>query len=174
MPVEIDPEGIAPKALPEDTSGIGEDGMPLNPKEPAVQFIPQGKDPNNGDAKVELGEVGGVPKFVGLGKEELMKYANDPFWVRLRWILFILFWLIWLAMLVGAIVIIVLAPKCSGNTKATANVVKDGPYYQIHLNSFTNNPNKLQGICTYSKSQIMFLSIVTLRGNDIRFSTVKC
>lgn len=50
----------------------------------------------------------------GMSKEELMKFANDPFWVRLRWALFILFWLLWAAMLAGAITIIVLAPKCSG------------------------------------------------------------
>lgn len=49
----------------------------------------------------------------GLGKEELMKFANDPFWIRLRWALFIFFWLLWAAMLAGAIAIIVMAPKCS-------------------------------------------------------------
>lgn len=65
----------------------------------------------NGDAKLDIGEVNSA--FVGMSKEELMKYANDPFWVRLRLILFIAFWLLWLAMLVGAIVIIVVAPKCS-------------------------------------------------------------
>lgn len=46
-------------------------------------------------------------------KEELMKYANDPFWIRLRWIFFTLFWLTWVAMLVGAILIIINAPKCA-------------------------------------------------------------
>ena len=46
-------------------------------------------------------------------KEELMKYANDPFWVRLRWIFFIGFWLVWLGMLVGAVLIIIDAPKCA-------------------------------------------------------------
>lgn len=46
-------------------------------------------------------------------KEELMKYANDPFWVRLRWIFFIGFWAIWAAMLICAILIIVDAPKCA-------------------------------------------------------------
>lgn len=50
--------------------------------------------------------------FVGLTKEELMKYANDPFWVRLRWFLFITFWLLWGVMLLGAILIILAAPKC--------------------------------------------------------------
>lgn len=49
----------------------------------------------------------------GMSKEELMKFANDPFWVRLRWALFILFWLLWAAMLAGAVAIIVMAPKCS-------------------------------------------------------------
>lgn len=46
-------------------------------------------------------------------KEELMRYANDPFWVRLRWIFFILFWGLWIAMLVGAILIIIGSPKCA-------------------------------------------------------------
>lgn len=47
-----------------------------------------------------------------MGKEELMKFANDPFWVRLRWFLFISFWVLWVAMLAGAIAIILMAPKC--------------------------------------------------------------
>ncbi|XP_057656247.1 4F2 cell-surface antigen heavy chain isoform X1 [Diorhabda carinulata] len=64
----------------------------------------------NGDAKLDIVE----PKdnFGGMTKEELMKYANDPFWVRLRWFLFITFWILWAAMLVGAIMIIYAAPKC--------------------------------------------------------------
>lgn len=41
-----------------------------------------------------------------------MKYANDPFWVRLRLFLFVLFWVVWIAMLVGAIVIVAFAPGC--------------------------------------------------------------
>lgn len=48
-----------------------------------------------------------------MSKEELMKYANDPFWVRLRWLFFVLFWGLWIAMLVGAILIIIGAPKCA-------------------------------------------------------------
>lgn len=64
----------------------------------------------NGDAKLDIGEIRSA--FVGMGKEELMKFANDPFWVRLRWFLFILFWLLWAGMLIGAIMIIYAAPKC--------------------------------------------------------------
>lgn len=46
-------------------------------------------------------------------KEELLKFAEDPFWIRMRWTLFILFWLLWAAMLLGAVLIILKAPKCS-------------------------------------------------------------
>lgn len=59
----------------------------------------------------DLGDL--KSEFVGMGKEELMKFANDPFWVRLRWILFVGFWLLWAGMLVGAVLIIVAAPKCA-------------------------------------------------------------
>lgn len=65
----------------------------------------------NGDAKIDIEMVKAV--LSGMGKEELMKFANDPFWIRLRWALFVVFWLIWAAMLAGAIAIIVMAPKCS-------------------------------------------------------------
>jgi len=71
-----------------------------------VKFISE-----NGDAKIDIEMVKEV--LSGMGKEELMKFANDPFWIRLRWALFIIFWLIWAAMLAGAIAIIVMAPKCS-------------------------------------------------------------
>lgn len=71
-----------------------------------MKFIPE-----NGDAKIDIGPV--KQSLSGMGKAELMKYANDPFWIRLRWFLFVAFWLLWAAMLAGAIAIIVMAPKCS-------------------------------------------------------------
>ncbi|XP_076637596.1 CD98 heavy chain [Colletes latitarsis] len=71
-----------------------------------VKFISE-----NGDAKIDIETV--KQALSGMGKEELMKFANDPFWVKLRWFLFITFWLLWLAMLAGAIAIVVMAPKCS-------------------------------------------------------------
>lgn len=79
-----------------------------------IKFVPSsGADSNtNGDAKIEVGSAAATTASGGLRKEDLLKFANDPFWVRLRWLLFILFWLTWLAMLVGAIYIVVVAPKC--------------------------------------------------------------
>ncbi|XP_076763343.1 CD98 heavy chain [Xylocopa sonorina] len=71
-----------------------------------VKFISE-----NGDTKIDIESV--KQALSGMGKEELMKFANDPFWIRLRWFLFITFWLIWLAMLAGATAIVVMAPKCT-------------------------------------------------------------
>lgn len=48
-----------------------------------------------------------------MGKEELMEFANSPFWIKLRWFLFISFWVLWFAMLAGAIAIVIMAPKCA-------------------------------------------------------------
>lgn len=61
----------------------------------------------------------------GLSKEELMKYANQPFWVRLRNILFATFWLVWFSILVAAIGYVVNSPNCvklaSASPMAAAN-----------------------------------------------------
>ncbi|KAG5672183.1 hypothetical protein PVAND_002333 [Polypedilum vanderplanki] len=92
-----------------------------------VKFIPSDQN-QNGDAKIEI-ENGGEKTFTGMTKEELMKYANDPFWIKLRWFLFVLFWLAWIGMLVGAIAIIVLAPKCAAPTPLVW--YKKGPLAKI-------------------------------------------
>nr|XP_002120584.1 4F2 cell-surface antigen heavy chain [Ciona intestinalis] len=68
----------------------------------------------NPEVKVELlkKEEPEKDRFTGLKKEELLAISNEPKWVRARWVLFILFWLVWIAMLVGAILIVVNAPRC--------------------------------------------------------------
>lgn len=75
-------------------------------------------------------------------KEELMKYANDPFWVKLRWLLFILFWAMWIAMLVGAIAIIVYAPKCAAPTPLVW--WKKGPLITINGNEDAEEISKIK------------------------------
>ncbi|XP_014470018.1 PREDICTED: neutral and basic amino acid transport protein rBAT-like isoform X2 [Dinoponera quadriceps] len=93
-------EGAQERMLKEDSA------QKITTKESTeVKFISE-----NGDAKIDIGVVN---QASAMGKEELMKFVNDPFWVKLRWALFIGFWLLWAAMLAGAIAIIVMAPKCS-------------------------------------------------------------
>ena len=86
----------------------------------------------------------GEKAFTGLGKEELKRYAEDPFWVRLRWILFILFWVGWLAMLVSAIVIIVLAPRCP--TRPDLKWYNTDVAYNIYAKSFFDGDKDQDGL----------------------------
>ncbi|KAK8748545.1 hypothetical protein OTU49_015848 [Cherax quadricarinatus] len=107
-----------------------EDGtkVPLTSDGPEVKFT--SNDPPNGDAKIDIPLA---PTFSGLTKEELMKYSNDPFWVRLRWALFIVFWLGWVAMLVLAIVIIIQAPRCA--PKETLDWIQESAMIQYDVNN---------------------------------------
>lgn len=74
-----------------------------------------------------------------------MKFVNDPFWVRLRWILFIGFWLLWAAMLAGAIAIIVMAPKCS--VPEPKKLWEESPIVQLDMSdSPTGHLNQLEPI----------------------------
>ncbi|XP_069821481.1 amino acid transporter heavy chain SLC3A2 [Dendropsophus ebraccatus] len=88
----------------------------------------------NGVVKVKLedeDEEGGrrAVKFTGLSKEELLKVAGTPGWVRARWALLVLFWLGWAGMLAGAVVIIVQAPRC--RPLPAMEWWNKGPLYQI-------------------------------------------
>ncbi|XP_065562925.1 probable maltase [Artemia franciscana] len=125
----------APVATAEDDSLDTDDSKQVLGREPKVKYEPA----KNGVTVVDIENSGSG--FAGLGKEELMKIANQPFWVRLRWTLFILFWLSWIGMIAGAIGIIVITPKCSPRP-----VWQKYPVYQVFSKSyqdtdFTSRPN---------------------------------
>jgi len=93
--------------------------QPLNKQadaQPAVGFIPAGK---NGDARIEIPKGRSAAGVVGLTKEQLQEYINDPFWQRLRTALLILFWIVWLGLLIAAIAIAALAPRCASAVNET-------------------------------------------------------
>lgn len=96
----------------------------LTQKDVEVKFVSE----KNGDARIDM-EVESQQTFSGMTKEELMKFANDPFWVRLRWFLFVLFWGLWVAMLLGAVYIIMDAPKCAAPVPLTW--YQEGPLLTI-------------------------------------------
>ncbi|GAB0088716.1 4F2 cell-surface antigen heavy chain [Sergentomyia squamirostris] len=102
--VDMSEEGADERML-----GVGEEEQQNLAKKEEVKFI--SGDQQNGDAKIDIGAIDKT--FTGLTKEELMKFANDPFWIRLRWFLFICFWGLWAGMLIGAVMIIIYAPKCA-------------------------------------------------------------
>ncbi|KAM4721373.1 amino acid transporter heavy chain SLC3A2 [Rhinophrynus dorsalis] len=80
------------------------------------------------DEDDDLGRKSGQ-KFTGLSKEELLRVAGTPGWVRVRWALLILFWIGWAGMLAGAVVIIVQAPRCKA--LPTMEWWNKGPLYQL-------------------------------------------
>uniref|UniRef100_A0A4W5QK02 Solute carrier family 3 member 2a n=1 Tax=Hucho hucho TaxID=62062 RepID=A0A4W5QK02_9TELE len=82
--------------------------------------------------------------FTGLSKEELMKVADTPGWVRTRWVFLVLSWLVWVGMLAGAIVIIVQAPRCKPVPEM--NWWNQGPLYQISDLGAFNHDKGIKGV----------------------------
>lgn len=103
-----------------------------------AKFLNGGKGLEETTIDVEIKSKDG-DSFTGLGKEELMEYATDPFWVRTRLILFILFWVGWIAMLAAAIVIIVLAPRCP--YRPDQKWWNKEVVYQVYPKSFLDGAN---------------------------------
>jgi len=107
------------------------------------------------ETKIDIGKEKEDPGFQGLTKDELMKYANDPFWVKLRWSLFILFWIIWIAMLVVSIVIIIYAPKCP--SPEPKEWWQKSPLYKVDIATFKDSNNDNNGDLTGIKSKLDYL-----------------
>ncbi|XP_030578594.1 solute carrier family 3 member 2a [Archocentrus centrarchus] len=110
----------------------------IDMKEVELNELDPEKQPMTGDGQAPGGEKNGSVKlkvpddevtFTGLSKDELMKVAGTPGWVRTRWVLLVLFWLGWVGMLAGAIVIIVQAPRCKPIPEMSW--WNEGPLYQI-------------------------------------------
>lgn len=116
----------------------------------------------NGCVKVKVPDDQEI-KFTGLSKEELLKVANTPCWVRTRWALLILFWLGWIGMLAGAIVIIVQAPRCK--PLPSLKWWQKGAIYQIGaVESFDNTKGDGTGDIAGIKARIDYLSSLKVKG----------
>ncbi|XP_056152500.1 4F2 cell-surface antigen heavy chain-like [Lampris incognitus] len=109
-----------------------------------------GDDGENRDAAEKNGTVNlKIPadeevRFTGLSKEELLRVAGTPGWVRTRWALLFLFWLGWVGMLAGAVVLILQAPRC--RDLPTIDWWNHGPLYQIgNIQAFSSTQN-LKGV----------------------------
>lgn len=109
-----------------------EQALDLDPEKGATQPLTGGDSPSKvvftpstadgpGDAAVEVEISGGErPLSMGLTKEQLLKYANDPTWVRVRTGLFSLFWIVWLAMFVCPVIIIATSDGCPNKPDGSA------------------------------------------------------
>merc|ERR1712018_519203 len=142
----VDGENAAMPPTYEEAKGLTET------MDPKVNIAPS-------DTKIEMGKEKEKEKeeegFMGLSKEELMQFANDPFWVKLRCVLFILFWIIWIAMLVVSIVIIIYAPKCP--SPEPKEWWQKSPLYKVDIATFKDSNNDNNGDLTGIKSKLDYL-----------------
>ena len=78
-----------------------------------------------------------------------MQYMKDPYWVWLRIILLTIFLVIWLAMLVVAIAVIILTPKCPARPEQ--EWWQQGIVYCVQAKSFLDTDQDgigdLEGVC---------------------------
>ncbi|MEQ2168655.1 hypothetical protein GOODEAATRI_017049 [Goodea atripinnis] len=104
----------------------------------------------NGSVKLKVLDEA-EEKFTGLNKEELLRVAGTPGWVRTRWALLLVFWLGWLGMLVGAVLILLQAPGC--RELPATSWWNEGPLYQIgNIQAFTDMHNlKAKIFYTYAE-----------------------
>ncbi|UYV74623.1 Mal-A2 [Cordylochernes scorpioides] len=137
-PEKDEPCGDTADAYQDEESSVTEK---LTAPSHTIKFIPSDYEAKNGDAKIDLGKS--CKPQIGLGKEELMKYANDPFWVRLRMFLFVVFWVLWIAMLVGAVVIVILTPKCA--PKPEPKWWQKSSIYHVYLKSYQDSNSDGEG-----------------------------
>jgi hypothetical protein len=105
--------------------------------------------------------------FNGLTKEQIMAYASDPKWVRIRWVLFGAFWTIWILMLVAAVLIVVYTPKCAHRPKL--NFWDKEVVYQVDVANFKDQNNDLKGDLAGLVAELDYfdkLGVKTLLLND--------
>ncbi|XP_051734376.1 solute carrier family 3 member 2b [Ctenopharyngodon idella] len=115
---------------------VEQEKQPMTEGEAGNNYAISPVSEKNGIVKVKIPDE--ETKFTGLSKEELMKVAGTPGWVKVRWALLILFWLGWLGMLAGAIAIIIQAPRCKPLPEM--NWWNYGPLYQIgDVKAFASN-----------------------------------
>ncbi|XP_072277717.1 amino acid transporter heavy chain SLC3A2 [Pyxicephalus adspersus] len=143
---EIDPE--------KQPMAAGADDLPIGGEKNGVVKVKLEDEDDNGPL---------AQKFTGLSKEELLKVAGTPGWVRVRWALLILFWLGWLGMLAGAVVIIVQAPRC--RPLPVMEWWNKGPLYQLgDPETFQDSNNDGVGDIAGIQQRLDYLGSLKVKG----------
>ncbi|XP_071354721.1 solute carrier family 3 member 2b [Trachinotus anak] len=148
-PVAADADATEADVSEADLDPEEQEKQPMTGGDRAAEAASTGGDAaaaaeKNGSVKLKIPEEAEEVKFTGLSKEELLRVAGTPGWVRTRWALLVVFWLGWVGMLGGAVLIIMQAPRCR-DLPATS-WWNDGPLYQIgNIQAFTDAHN-LKGL----------------------------
>lgn len=102
--------------------------------------------------------------FTGMTKDELMAFATDPFWVRIRHVLFASFWIIWVGMLLTAIYVAVSTPGCARQSLVW---YRRSPVYEINLDHLYDNETRI-----YNKTVFELLRIKITHLNELGIETI--
>lgn len=92
-----------------------------------------------------------------------MKFANDPFWIRLRWFMFLAFWLLWAAMLAGAIAIIVMAPKCAA--PEPKKLWEESPIVQLQASKLGGLKKLIPYLKELKEKNVRVISVGVIKGS---------
>jgi len=142
-----------------------ENGGPLPEKRPVeeVAFI----NKNTDEVELRGKSAKSVPNFVGLTKEELSNFADDPFWVRTRRVLFVGFWVMWVAMIVAAGTIIAVTPRCPA--KPPQKWWDSGIVYRVFIRSYKDSNEDGKGDLVGLQSSLNYVK--SLNVNAISLSS---
>jgi len=75
--------------------------------------------------------------YAGMGKEDLLRFSQTPFWKRLRLACLVIFWFAWLGLLTAVITLTVILPRCKSEPENTW--WQTGNLYQIYVRSFKDS-----------------------------------
>uniref|UniRef100_A0A8C5NET3 4F2 cell-surface antigen heavy chain-like n=1 Tax=Gouania willdenowi TaxID=441366 RepID=A0A8C5NET3_GOUWI len=130
-----------------DEAELDEEQQEKEPMTGASEWASEASPPaaggeTNGSVKLKMEDE--EVKFTGLSKEELLRVAGTPGWVRTRWTLLVLFWLSWLLMLVGSVLIILKAPPC--RDLPDSHWWNHGPLYRLRDVRVFSDMQDLRGV----------------------------
>ncbi|XP_074660194.1 amino acid transporter heavy chain SLC3A1-like [Tubulanus polymorphus] len=92
------------------------------------------EDVNVIEVNEQLADLKPDKPYAGMGKEDLLRFSQTPFWCRFRTVLLVIFFLALLALIAASIAFIVVFPRCKPTPRATWWQTK--PIYNIFTRSF--------------------------------------
>lgn len=106
-------------------------------------------------------------QFIGLTKEELKSYINNPKWKRIRWIVALVYLGILLSLLVGSILLVVFSSRCPPKPKLSW--YKKNIIYEVDLTRFKDSNNDGIGDLKGLEDQLKYLETNNIK--SILFSS---
>jgi len=134
-----------------------------------VAFDSSGEVKKNGAAKYaekdaeisyEDQKAGRATKpYAGMGKDDLLRFSQTPFWKRLRMACLLTFWFAWLGLLTSVITLTVILPRCK--TEPENVWWQTGNLYQVYVRSFQDSDGDGVGDLNGLASRLDYLKSIS-------------